>query len=279
MSIKRCFKHSVAPSLSLVGRAMLVGSVLSFATACARRDAAKTDSTVASADSATPAAAATVTPASAVESISTGETTLPADSLKGTPRAAAGVAAPATKPVSTTAAATAAPATPKPVHHAATHTAAAMTAAPASSTAPAAAPAAAPATTAAAADTGQKTGADTSKKTAAAGTDKLLVDSATYEGWKIFASNCFRCHGEDAMGGTFAPNLRHSLGPEGGITHDLFLQTVTNGRPAKGMPAWGGTYTKEQFEQIYKYLMARSTGTLAPGRPHRASDLKPRSGS
>ena len=45
MSIKRCFKRSVAPSLSLVGRAILVGSVLSFATACARRDAAKTDST------------------------------------------------------------------------------------------------------------------------------------------------------------------------------------------------------------------------------------------
>jgi hypothetical protein len=45
------------------------------------------------------------------------------------------------------------------------------------------------------------------------------------------------------------------------------------------MPSWGSTYTKEQFEQIYKYLIARSNGSLAPGRPHRASDSKPRSTS
>ena len=273
MLMKRCFELSVSSSMALVGRAMLVGSVLSFATACAHRDAAKSDSTVASADSATTVTTATVTPASAVESISTGETALHSDSSRAAPAAAVTASASAAKPATTPAT------TPKPVHHAAAHAAPAAPATRPSTTASVAAPAAAPVANtaaAAAADTGEKTGADTSKKTAAAGTDKLLVDSATYEGWKIFASNCFRCHGEDAMGGTFAPNLRHSLGPEGGITHDLFIQTVTNGRPAKGMPSWGSTYTREQFEQIYKYLMARSTGALAPGRPHRASDLKPR---
>jgi cytochrome c len=272
MSMKRCFELSISSSVSLVGRAILVGSVLSFATACAHRDAAKTDSTVASADSATTATTttATVTPASAVESISTGEAALPSDSSKVKTVAATSVSAPATKPAATS------PAAAKPAHHAATTATAAATK---PATSPAAAPAAAspvaPAATAtAAADTGEKAGADTSKKTAAAGGDKLLVDADTYEGWKIFASNCFRCHGEDAMGGTFAPNLRHSLGPDGGITHDLFLVTVTNGRPTKGMPAWGATYTKEQFEQIYKYLIARSNGSLAPGRPHRATDAK-----
>ena len=80
MSMKRCFELSFSPSVSSLGRVILVGSVLSFAAACARKDAAKSDSTVASTDSATTAVAATNTaaPASAVESASTGETAISA---------------------------------------------------------------------------------------------------------------------------------------------------------------------------------------------------------
>ena len=187
MSMKRCFELSVSPSASLFGRAILVGSVLSFATACAHRDAGKTDSTVTSADSATTASTTTttVTPASPVESVSTGETSVSAES-KSNPAVAAKVVA---KPAAT------------PAHHVVHHT---YTATSVAAAVPAAAPAAAPAP-AATADTGEKT-------TAAAGAvDHLLVSPQEYEGWKMFSVYCYRCHGVDAMGGGIAPNLRHSV--------------------------------------------------------------------
>ena len=102
--------------------------------------------------------------------------------------------------------------------------------------------------------------------------DSLLVTDKEYQGWKWFHVYCFRCHGVDAMGGTFAPNLRHSVGPEGTVTHDVFLQTVTNGRPTKGMPTWKALLDSTQIEELYAYVMARSQGRLAPGRPHRAGE-------
>ena len=98
------------------------------------------------------------------------------------------------------------------------------------------------------------------------GPDKLAVTQAEYEGWKVFAVNCTRCHGEDAIGSALAPSLVKSL--QGTVTHAVFVQTVTEGRLAKGMPAWGSLLTPTQIENVYSYLKARSEGRLAPGRPH-----------
>ena len=68
---------------------------------------------------------------------------------------------------------------------------------------------------------------------------KDTVSPAVYNGWKQFQLNCARCHGEEATGTTFAPNLVHSLGPDGTITSQaLFVVTVCQGRPDKGMPGW-----------------------------------------
>ena len=96
--------------------------------------------------------------------------------------------------------------------------------------------------------------------------DKLTVNQSEYNGWKTFAVNCTRCHGEDAVGSTIAPNLMKSLREH--VDHDLFVQTVKNGRPDKGMPTWGPLLTDKQVEDLYAYLKARSEGRLAPGRPH-----------
>jgi len=247
MSMKRCFELSVSPSASLFGRAILVGSVLSFAAACAHRDAGKTDSTVASVDSATTATTTTttVTPASPVESVSTGETTVSAES-KSNPTGAAKVVA---KPAAA------------PAHHVVHHTDSATNVAAA---APAAAPA--PAVTA---DTGEKT-------TAAAGAvDHLLVSPQEYEGWKMFSVYCYRCHGVDAMGGGIAPNLRHSVSSEGSVTHDVFITTVTDGRLPKGMPTWKALLSREQMEDLWLYINARSSNRLYPGRPHMAQGANP----
>ncbi|HEX5071908.1 MAG TPA: cytochrome c [Gemmatimonadaceae bacterium] len=101
------------------------------------------------------------------------------------------------------------------------------------------------------------------------GGDKLAVNQSEYNGWKTFAVNCTRCHGEDAVGSTIAPNLMKSLREH--VDHELFVQTVKNGRPDKGMPTWGPLLTDKQIEDLYAYLKARSEGRLAPGRPH----LKP----
>jgi len=116
-------------------------------------------------------------------------------------------------------------------------------------------PAASPETTAARSDSAQQSAGD-----------KLTVNQSEYNGWKTFAVNCTRCHGEDAVGSTIAPNLMKSLREH--VDHELFVQTVKNGRPDKGMPTWGPLLTDKQIEDLYAYLKARSEGRLAAGRPH-----------
>ena len=96
--------------------------------------------------------------------------------------------------------------------------------------------------------------------------DKLAVTQSEYNGWKTFAVNCTRCHGEDAVGSTIAPSLIKSLKEH--VTHEVFVQTVKNGRPEKGMPTWGPLLSDTQIEDLYAYLKARSEARLAPGRPH-----------
>jgi quinoprotein dehydrogenase-associated probable ABC transporter substrate-binding protein len=105
---------------------------------------------------------------------------------------------------------------------------------------------------------------DTTRR--ASGPDKLAVTQSEYDGWKVFAVNCTRCHGEDAIGSSIAPSLVKSL--QGAVTHPVFVQTVTEGRVAKGMPAWGPLLTPTQIENVYAYVKARSDGRLATGRPH-----------
>jgi mono/diheme cytochrome c family protein len=95
------------------------------------------------------------------------------------------------------------------------------------------------------------------------------VSQQVYDGWKQYNLNCARCHGEDVLGTTIAPHLIVSLKPEGPVNKkDLFVQTVCEGRPAKGMPAWCplGLETPT-IEAIYAYVKGRSDGKLRPGRP------------
>ncbi|HXT47956.1 MAG TPA: cytochrome c [Gemmatimonadaceae bacterium] len=257
MSIKRRIEFPVSSSVWLLGRVLLIGSALGFATACSHRGASKSDSTVASADTAAATSAApAVAQASPVESLSTGETTLASDAK------AKGTAAPAPAPANT----------PAPVVHHVVHERRADTtktpAAATPATTPTAAPATAPTTAVAAAPAGSTTvKADTGNSD-----DHLLVTPQVYEGWKMFAVYCYRCHGVDAMGGAFAPNLRKSVISEGSVTHDVFVTTVTYGRTALGMPTWRGLLSPEQIEDLWLYVNARSSGKLAPGRPHKAAD-------
>jgi mono/diheme cytochrome c family protein len=93
-----------------------------------------------------------------------------------------------------------------------------------------------------------------------------------YQGWKNFSANCERCHGQDALGSAIAPDLRRSINQgsvlgTGKLNHDLFIGTVTAGRPAKGMPSWAQLLDRDQMESIWAYLTARAGGKLSAGRP------------
>jgi mono/diheme cytochrome c family protein len=88
-----------------------------------------------------------------------------------------------------------------------------------------------------------------------------------YAGWRAFNVNCQSCHGFNAVASDVAPDLRSSVGRGGTVTHAQFREVVKKGRMAKGMPAWGELLDAKQIEQIYAYLLARSSGALGAGQP------------
>jgi mono/diheme cytochrome c family protein len=95
------------------------------------------------------------------------------------------------------------------------------------------------------------------------------VEQATYDGWKQYELNCARCHGEYAMGTSFAPNLSVSVKEGGTIpTKAAFMQVVCAGRPDKGMPAWCPLGMEmSTIDKIYAYVKGRADGKIRPGRP------------
>ncbi len=98
---------------------------------------------------------------------------------------------------------------------------------------------------------------------------KDTVAPNVYNGWKQFQLNCARCHGEDATGTTFAPNLLISLSPDGIITSQaIFVTVVCQGRPDKGMPGWCALdLAMPIILDLYSYVKLRSDRKMGPGRP------------
>lgn len=92
------------------------------------------------------------------------------------------------------------------------------------------------------------------------------VTKGVFRGYELFNSYCFRCHGEDAVGGELAPDLRHSL--DGGMTERQFITFAMVGKKAKGMPSWAGFFDEKDIERIYEYVKGRSIGLVPEGRPH-----------
>jgi mono/diheme cytochrome c family protein len=95
------------------------------------------------------------------------------------------------------------------------------------------------------------------------------VSPAVYEGWKQFALNCARCHGDFGVGTSFAPALVESVKPSGTIpTLELFIQTVCAGRMDKGMPAWCALGLDiSSMQAMHAYLVERAAGKVGGGRP------------
>jgi cytochrome c len=85
-----------------------------------------------------------------------------------------------------------------------------------------------------------------------------------YNGWKWWHVYCYRCHGQDAVGGNLAPNL---IDPNEKLSLAGFLKIVRNGSPEQGMQAWDKLLDDKQITQIYTYVRARADKVLPPGRP------------
>lgn len=100
------------------------------------------------------------------------------------------------------------------------------------------------------------------------------VDNETYQGWKQFELNCSRCHGEYAVGTSFAPALVVSLKDGGTVpTKEAFIVTVCAGRVDKGMPAWCALGLEmDKIERMYRYIKGRADGKIGAGRPYLKSD-------
>jgi mono/diheme cytochrome c family protein len=97
------------------------------------------------------------------------------------------------------------------------------------------------------------------------------LDEVTYEGWKRYSLFCARCHGDEATGTTFGPNLVKALGPEGDLAdRDAFVKLMQEGRTDKGMPtAAKAGLDPEYYDGVYQYLSGRSAGKYHGGRPAR----------
>jgi len=73
-------------------------------------------------------------------------------------------------------------------------------------------------------------------------------------GKEIFNGTCAHCHGPNAVVADRKIDLRRLSHKYGDQLDEVFFTTVTNGRPAKGMPAWKDVFKQEDFVNIFAYL-------------------------
>jgi cytochrome c len=99
---------------------------------------------------------------------------------------------------------------------------------------------------------------------------RKVVTEEIFSGFEKYDSYCFRCHGFDAVGGEYAPDLRKSL--DNGMSKREFFMVSMEGREGRGMPGWAGFFNADELEQVYEYVEARALGMIGPGRPPSRTD-------
>jgi len=121
--------------------------------------------------------------------------------------------------------------------------------------------------------------------------DGNKVDDKTYVGWRLFNSTCFVCHGVNATGTDYAPNLLTSMKDMSEykfrkkILHRYFAKVNLDDperrmaflsqiaeQDAKNfkMPTWSNDPNiRGHISDLYAYLKARSDGALGAERPER----------
>ncbi|HEX9207159.1 MAG TPA: cytochrome-c oxidase, cbb3-type subunit III [Steroidobacteraceae bacterium] len=80
----------------------------------------------------------------------------------------------------------------------------------------------------------------------------------------LYLQNCAQCHGSDGGGARGFPNLANSDWQWGGDP-DTVVATITNGRIAQGMMAWGPVLGEQGVNEVVAYIQQLS------GQPHDAA--------
>ena len=80
------------------------------------------------------------------------------------------------------------------------------------------------------------------------------LSAEAVEGRSIFNGICAHCHGPNAEQAVSRINLRLLQRRYGEKMDDIFIYTVTHGRPSKGMPNWSGILTDSDFVKIRAFL-------------------------
>jgi mono/diheme cytochrome c family protein len=75
-----------------------------------------------------------------------------------------------------------------------------------------------------------------------------------HDGQELFNGTCVHCHGPDAVTTERRINLRLLRHKYGDRMDEVFLYTVTHGRPDKGMPSWIGVFSDEQLQEVLAFL-------------------------
>jgi cytochrome c oxidase cbb3-type subunit III len=73
-------------------------------------------------------------------------------------------------------------------------------------------------------------------------------------GQAVYQANCGACHGMTLEGG-IGPNLKDGQWLHGGSPQQV-MQVVSEGVPAKGMPAWGPILGPERVRQVTAYVLS-----------------------
>jgi mono/diheme cytochrome c family protein len=78
--------------------------------------------------------------------------------------------------------------------------------------------------------------------------------SEVAEGRELFNGTCAHCHGPGAVTNERRINLRLMQRRYRDKMDEVFMHTVTNGRPEKGMPNWTGAFSNDDFTKILTFL-------------------------
>jgi ABC-type amino acid transport substrate-binding protein/cytochrome c5 len=73
-------------------------------------------------------------------------------------------------------------------------------------------------------------------------------------GKEAFNGTCAHCHGPNAVVADRKIDLRRLKHKYGDDMEPVFLKTVTEGRPTKGMPAWKDVFKHQDFVNVLAYL-------------------------
>lgn len=84
----------------------------------------------------------------------------------------------------------------------------------------------------------------------------VYSDMSAAAGEEVWNGFCFQCHGAEGEGGIGASLIDDEW--IHGRNADAILGTIRNGVLDKGMPAWNGTLSPEQVNQVASYVIQRN---------------------